>query len=101
MKKATYPIVQQMSQFSGISAITLASEYLSKSHNGKGVLFGDVTGITPSELVIIGSGTAAEFAARAALGLGVMVKVFDSSVHDLSQLEKRLVSANIHFCVLS
>ena len=85
-----FPIVHQMSQISGIVSTTLASEYMSKSRNGKGVLFGDVTGITPAELVIIGSGTAAEFAARGALGLGVMVKVFDSSVHDLNCLEERL-----------
>ena len=89
-EKGFFPVVHQMSQISGITAVTLASEYLSNSHNGKGVLFGDVTGITPSELVIIGSGTAAEFAARAALGLGVMVKVFDSSVSDLTKLEERL-----------
>jgi len=54
------------------------------------VLFGDVTGITPAELVIIGTGTAAEFAARAALGLGIVVKVFDSSVDELSRLQEKL-----------
>jgi len=84
------PFVHQMSQISGITAITIASGYLSNSGGGKGVLFGDVTGITPAELVIIGSGTAAEFAARAALGLGVVVKVFDNSVEDLSRLVERL-----------
>ncbi len=85
-----FPVVHQMSQISGIVSTTIASEFMSKSRKGKGVLFGDVTGITPAELVIIGSGTAAEFAARGALGLGVMVKVFDSSVQDLSNLEERL-----------
>jgi alanine dehydrogenase len=84
------PFVHQMSQISGIAAITIASEYLSTSREGKGVLFGGVTGITPAELVIIGTGTAAEFAARVALGLGIVVKVFDSSVDDLCHLEERL-----------
>jgi alanine dehydrogenase len=84
------PFVHQMSQISGITSITIASEYLSNSHGGKGVLLGDVTGITPAELVIIGSGTAAEFAARAALGLGIFVKIFDTSVEDLSRLEEKL-----------
>ncbi len=84
------PFVHQMSQISGITSITIASEYLSTSRGGKGVLFGDVTGITPAELVIIGSGTAAEFAARAALSLGISVKVFDISVEDLSRLEEKL-----------
>ncbi len=84
------PFVNQMSQISGIASITIASEYLSTSRGGKGVLFGDVTGITPAELVIIGSGTAAEFAARAALSLGIVVKVFDTSVESLSRLEEKI-----------
>ncbi len=84
------PIVHQMSQISGFTSITIASEYLSNAHNGKGVLFSEVTGITPAELVIIGTSTAAEYAARAALGLGILVKVFDTSVYDLSKLEEKL-----------
>ncbi|MDX9909389.1 MAG: alanine dehydrogenase, partial [Mariniphaga sp.] len=84
------PFVHQMSQIAGATAITLASEYLSNTRNGKGVLFGEVTGITPSELVIIGTSTAAEYAARAALSLGVLVKVFDTSVYNLSKLEDKL-----------
>jgi alanine dehydrogenase len=84
------PIVHQMSQIAGITSITLASEYLSNAHNGKGVLFGEVTGITPAELVIIGTSTAAEYAARAALSLGILVKVFDTSVYDLSKLEEKV-----------
>lgn len=84
------PIVHQMSQIAGVTSITLASEYLSNSHKGKGVLFGEVTGITPAELVIIGTSTAAEYAARAALGLGILVRVFDTSVYDLSLLEEKL-----------
>ncbi len=83
------PFVHQMSQIAGVTAITIASEYLSNSRNGKGVLFGEVTGVTPAELVIIGTSTAAEYAARAALGLGIFVKVFDTSVYELSKLEEK------------
>lgn len=84
------PFVHQMSQIAGATAITIASEYLSKSRNGKGVLFGEVTGVTPAELVILGTSTAAEYAAKAALGLGIFVKVFDTSVSELSRLEEKL-----------
>ncbi len=84
------PFVHQMSQIAGVTSITIASEYLSKSRNGKGVLFGEVTGVTPAELVIIGTSTAAEYAARAALGLGIFVKVFDTSVYELSKMEEKL-----------
>ncbi len=84
------PFVHQMSQIAGVTAITIASEYLSNSRDGKGVLFGEVTGVTPAELVIIGTSTAAEYAARAAIGLGIFVKVFDTSVYELSKLEEKL-----------
>ncbi len=84
------PFVHQMSQIAGVTSITIASEYLSNSRKGKGVLFGEVTGVTPAELVIIGTSTAAEYAARAALGLGIFVKVFDTSVYELSKMEEKL-----------
>lgn len=84
------PFVHQMSQIAGVTSITIASEYLSNSRNGKGVLFGEVTGVTPAELVIIGTSTAAEYAARAAVALGIFVKVFDTSVYELSKLEEKL-----------
>jgi alanine dehydrogenase len=84
------PVVQLMSQISGSTSIILFNEYLSRSRNGKGVLLGSVTGISPTELVILGSGTAAEYAARAALGMGALVKVFDDNISSLRKLEQRL-----------
>lgn len=84
------PVVRLMSQISGVTAVTIASEYLSNSRNGKGVLLGGVTGISPTELVILGATTAAEFAARAALGLGATVKIFDDDLFNLRSLEEKL-----------
>lgn len=84
------PVVQLMSQISGSTSIFLFNEYMSKSRGGKGVLLGSVTGISPSELVILGAGTAAEFAARAALGLGATVKIFDDNISSLRKLEEKL-----------
>ena len=89
-EEGNQPVVQLMSQISGNLSIILANEYLSNSRGGKGVLLGSVTGITPAELVILGSGTAAEFAARVALGLGVSVKVFDDNISSLRRLEEKL-----------
>ncbi len=84
------PVVRLMSQISGAAAIMVASEYLSNSRNGKGVLLGGVTGISPTELVILGATTASEFAARAALGLGANVKIFDENIFKLRNLEEKL-----------
>lgn len=85
-----FPVVRSMSEIAGISSISIAAEYLSKAHGGKGVLLGGVTGITPTEVIILGAGTAAEYATRAALGLGAMVKVFDDSIFRLRRLEDHL-----------
>ncbi len=86
-KYGRFPVVRSMSEIAGITSILLASEYLSNAHQGKGVLFGGITGITPAEVVILGAGTAAEYAARAALGLGATVKIFDKSIHKLRRLQ--------------
>lgn len=86
----SYPIQQSMDAISGSTAIIIAAELLSNITGGKGVLLGGVTGITPTEVVILGAGTAAESATRAALGFGALVKVFDTSVQKLEELQKNI-----------
>ncbi len=85
-----YPVVQSMSSIAGNTSILIAAEYLSNSRGGKGVMLGGIPGITPAEVVILGAGTAAESAVRAALGLGAQVKVFDNSVHRLRRLQNNI-----------
>lgn len=85
-----FPVVRIMSEIAGNSAIMIASEYLNNSRGGKGVMLGGVSGITPTEIVILGAGTLGEFAARTALGLGATVKVFDHSVARLRHLNEVL-----------
>jgi alanine dehydrogenase len=85
-----YPVVRSMSTIAGNTSILIAAEYLSNSRGGKGVMLGGIPGITPAEVVILGAGTAAESAVRAALGLGAEVKVFDNSVHRLRRLQNNI-----------
>jgi len=87
-----YPVIRSMSEIAGTTSILIAAEYLSNNHNGKGVLLGGITGITPTEVVILGAGNAAEYAAKAALGLGATIKVFDNSITKLKQLQRNLSS---------
>ena len=95
-----FPVIRSMSEIEGAASVMIASEYLSKAHNGKGVLLGGITGISPSEVVILGAGTAGESAARAALGLGATVKVFDNSFKNLKDLEinigQRIFTSVLH-----
>lgn len=81
-------VMLSMSEIAGITAITVAGELLSSASGGKGVLLGGITGISPASVIILGAGSTAEYAARAALGVGAEVKVFDSSVAKLRAFEK-------------
>ncbi len=82
-----YPVVRSMSAIAGTTTMLIAAEYLSNMRGGKGVMLGGVTGITPTEVVILGAGTVAEYAVRASMGLGSEVKVFDHSIHRLRRLQ--------------
>ncbi|UKJ08029.1 alanine dehydrogenase [Solitalea lacus] len=82
----SFMVVRSMSEIVGNTAILIAAEYLSNSKHGKGMMFGGVTGIPSTEVVILGAGTVGEFAARAALALGCEVKVFDDSLYRLRRL---------------
>jgi alanine dehydrogenase len=83
----TYPIVRSMSEIAGSAVMLIASQYLSSSNHGKGVLLGGISGIPPTKVIIIGAGIVGEYAARAAIALGASVKVFDNSVYRLKRLQ--------------
>jgi len=53
-------------------------------------VLGNISGVQPTEVVIIGAGSVGEFAARSAMGLGAHVKVFDDSISRLRQLQHNL-----------
>ena len=89
-KSKSFPLIRAMSEIAGCTSIFIAAEYLANPEFGRGMMFGGFTGIGPSEVVIIGAGTVGEFAARSAIGLGAMVKVFDNSVYRLRRLQNSL-----------
>ncbi len=82
-----YPIVNALSEITGTASVLIASEILSNNGNGNGLLFGNISGVPPIEVVILGAGTVGHFAARAALGLGANIKVFDSSLTKLRKIQ--------------
>src|SRR5690606_23110236 len=80
-------VVRAMSEIVGATSILIAAEYLSNVFDGKGLMLGGITGVPPTEIVILGAGTVGEYAARTALALGAQVKVFDSSLYRLRRLQ--------------
>jgi|TARA_B100000768_G_scaffold166290_1_gene169493 alanine dehydrogenase len=87
-----FPIVRSMSEIAGTSSILIAAELLSTSAGGKGLLMGGIAGVSPIQIVIIGAGTVAEYAARSAMALGASVKVFDNSIARLRRIQNNLNS---------
>ena len=85
-----YPIVKSLSEIAGTASILIASELISNDINGNGLLIGNIAGVPPTSIVILGAGTVGEFAARTAIGLGARIKVFDNSITKLRQLKHNL-----------
>ena len=84
------PVIRAMSEIAGSTVMLIASEYLSSVNNGKGLLLGGVTGVPPTQVVIVGAGTVAEYASRTALGLGANIKVFDNHIYKLRRIKQLL-----------
>ncbi len=83
-------IVRAMSEIVGATSVLIAAEYLSNVFEGKGLMLGGITGVPPTEIVILGAGTVGEYAARTSIALGAEVKVFDSSVYRLRRLQNNI-----------
>jgi len=84
------PVVRAMSEIAGSTVMLIAAEYLSSVHDGKGLILGGITGVPPTEVVIVGAGTVAEYAARTALGLGASIKIFDNHIYKLRRIKQLL-----------
>lgn len=85
-----YPAVRSLSEIAGISSVLIASEIMAATNDGNGLMFGNISGVPPVEVVIIGAGTVGEFAARSAIGLGANVKIFDNSITKLRNIQANL-----------
>lgn len=83
----SYPAVKALSEIAGTAAVLIAAELMVNAKKGNGLLFGNISGVPPIEVVVIGAGTVGEFAVRSALGLGANVKVFDSSITKLRTIQ--------------
>ena len=84
------PVLNVISEIEGTASITIASELLSNTQGGKGILLGGIPGVSPTEVVIIGAGNAGTVATRAAMALGASVKVFDDDINKLRTIQQVL-----------
>jgi alanine dehydrogenase len=87
---SSYPAVKSLSEIAGTASVLIAAELMTHNDFGKGLLFGNITGVPPTDVVILGAGTVGEYAARTALGLGAKIKIFDNSITKLRRLQNSL-----------
>lgn len=88
--KGNTPFADILAEIDGRASIALASSLLADTRRGKGILLGGIAGVVPCEVTIIGSGIAAVAAARSAIGLGAMVRMFDDDVYSLRRASMEL-----------
>ncbi|EEC97826.1 putative alanine dehydrogenase [Parabacteroides johnsonii DSM 18315] len=88
--KQRCPVLNVISEIEGTASITIASELLSNTQGGKGILLGGIPGVSPTEVVVIGAGNAGTVATRAAMALGASVKVFDDDINKLRTIQQVL-----------
>ncbi len=86
----SYPVVKSLSEIAGTASVLIASELMIDATNGNGMLFGNICGVPPVEVVVIGAGTVGQYAVRAALGLGANVKIFDNSITKLRRIQSKI-----------
>ncbi len=87
----SFPVLSQLSEIAGKASILISSELLSNTtKSGKGLFFGNLSGVPPTEIVIIGSGNVAKSAAITATKLGSRVKLFSNSIFRLNQIKGHL-----------
>lgn len=86
-KKGGKPLLLPMSEIAGKMAVLLGSKFMQTIDGGKGLMLGFMTGISPSEVTILGAGSAGSAAALAACGLGCNVTILNRSLEKLKKLE--------------
>lgn len=80
-------LVRLIGEIAGKISILYASELMAQS---TGQMLGGITGVRPTEVVIIGAGIIGESAARTAYQLGASVRIFDNSLSKLRRLNSSI-----------
>lgn len=84
------PVMVPFSEMGGRLAVQLAAHYLQIESGGRGVLLGNLPGIPPPTVLILGGGSVGRAAARLALAMGAHVIVLDEDLEKLAALSRYL-----------
>lgn len=84
------PLLEPMSQIAGKMAPMAAGYFLSAHSNAMGVLMGGCSGVLPSKVLILGSGTVAKYSAKIAAGMGADVMIMGRNPKSMAELEETM-----------
>ncbi len=86
------PILAPISEMAGHMAVQVAAHYLQNEAGGRGILLGNVPGVAPPTVLILGAGSVGKSAAQQALASGAHVIVVDEDLGELRALKRELSS---------
>lgn len=86
----TLPVLFPLSEIAGQMAVQLAAQLLQSAHGGRGILLGNVPGVPPPTVLIVGAGSVGRAAARQALAIGAHVIAVDAELAPLRNLSREL-----------
>lgn len=89
-RNGSFPIVRILSELAGTGAVLQGAHWMTAQSEGSGVLLGGISGVPPAKVVILGAGIVAEYAIRAAMGLGAQIFVMDNNIYKLMRLQNIL-----------
>ncbi|MFC1627963.1 alanine dehydrogenase [Gemmatimonadota bacterium] len=85
-EKDHMPVLIPFSEMAGQMAVHLAANYLQTDEGGRGILMGNVPGVPPPTVLILGGGTVGRAAARVAYQNGAHVVVLDIDMKRLREI---------------
>ena len=80
------PLLFPMSEVAGCLAPQVGAYSLMKAQGGRGVLMGNIGGVAPAKVTVIGGGVTGQNAAAIAMGMGAEVTILDTSIPKLRQI---------------
>ena len=86
-KNNRLPLLTPMSEVAGRMSIQEGAKYLERPFEGRGILLGGVTGVSPANVVILGAGIVGFNAAKVAAGLGANVFILDIDLDRLRYID--------------
>lgn len=81
------PLLAPMSEIAGRIAVQAGAHHLEMAQGGKGILLGGIPGVAPANVLIIGGGVVGANAAAMAAGMGAQVRIMDTAIARLRQLD--------------